>query len=218
MSQVGKSASAFVRAFLAILVLELEDMVVRMVRPPKLAGVHGYRWTVRLGISVEVSRLAPVLARKDWPLPSKPAPDQIKGLAGRPICSLAEAVYLERAKKLAHKTVIERLVAVARSKNVSPTWSNVRVALRHFDRAGLLGLVQDLYTASKDEQALLHALSLSQTLSDWRLAANRVKLLPDDRALRTDLVRADWIVPIAGLAGNRDPSASCAWPRGTAKP
>jgi len=54
MSQVAKSASALVRAFLAILVLELEDMVVRLVRPPKLAGVHGYRWTVRLGISVDV--------------------------------------------------------------------------------------------------------------------------------------------------------------------
>src|SRR6266478_5182307 len=51
MSQVAKSASAFVRAFLAILVLE-EDMVVRLVRPPKLAGVHGDRWTVRFGISV----------------------------------------------------------------------------------------------------------------------------------------------------------------------
>ena len=51
MSQVAKSASAFVRAFLAILVLELEDMVVRLFRPPKL-GVHCDRWTVRLGISV----------------------------------------------------------------------------------------------------------------------------------------------------------------------
>src|SRR5580765_1126682 len=47
MSQVAKSASAFVRAFLAILVLELEDIVVRLVRPPKLADVHGDRWTVR---------------------------------------------------------------------------------------------------------------------------------------------------------------------------
>jgi hypothetical protein len=54
MSQVTKSASAFVRAFLAILMLELEDMVVRLVRRPKLAGVHGYRWTVRSGISVNV--------------------------------------------------------------------------------------------------------------------------------------------------------------------
>jgi hypothetical protein len=60
MSQVAKSASAFVRAFLAILVLELEDMVVRLVRPPKLAGVHGYRWTVRLGISLEVIASASV--------------------------------------------------------------------------------------------------------------------------------------------------------------
>ena len=54
MSQVAKSASAFVRAFLAILVLELEAMVVRLARTPKLAGVHGYRWTVRLAISVDV--------------------------------------------------------------------------------------------------------------------------------------------------------------------
>jgi hypothetical protein len=52
MSQVAKSASAFVRAFLAILVLELGDMVVRLVRSPKLAVVHGDRWTVGLGISV----------------------------------------------------------------------------------------------------------------------------------------------------------------------
>jgi hypothetical protein len=28
--------------------LELEDMVVRLVRPPKLASVHGDRWTVRM--------------------------------------------------------------------------------------------------------------------------------------------------------------------------
>src|ERR1700730_1573790 len=48
MSQVAKSASAFVRAFLAILVLELEDMVVRLVRTPKLVNVHGDRWTVRM--------------------------------------------------------------------------------------------------------------------------------------------------------------------------
>jgi hypothetical protein len=35
MSQVAKSASAFVRAFLAILALELEDMVVRLFRPTR---------------------------------------------------------------------------------------------------------------------------------------------------------------------------------------
>jgi hypothetical protein len=46
---------------------------------------------------------------------------------------------------------------VARSKNTSPTWSDVKTALMDFDRAGLRGLVQDLYTASKDNQAFLHA-------------------------------------------------------------
>src|ERR1700733_3484940 len=50
MSQMAKSASAFARAFLAILVLELEDMVVQLVRPPKLVGVHGDRWTVRIRV------------------------------------------------------------------------------------------------------------------------------------------------------------------------
>jgi hypothetical protein len=64
MSQVAKSASALVRAFLAILVLELEDMLVRLFRPPKFAGVHGYRWTVRLGISVDVRCSADEIS--DW--------------------------------------------------------------------------------------------------------------------------------------------------------
>jgi hypothetical protein len=48
-------------------------------------------------------------------------------------------------------------MAVVRSKNASPTWSDVKTALLDFDRAGLRGLVQDLYTASKDNQAFLHA-------------------------------------------------------------
>ena len=46
---------------------------------------------------------------------------------------------------------------MVRSKNISPSWSDVKTALLHFDRAGLRGLVQDLYTASKDNQAFLHA-------------------------------------------------------------
>jgi hypothetical protein len=48
-------------------------------------------------------------------------------------------------------------VAVVRSKNALPTWTDVRAALLDFDRAGLQGLVQDLYTASKENQAFLHA-------------------------------------------------------------
>jgi hypothetical protein len=61
------------------------------------------------------------------------------------------------AERLVHKTIFERFVAVVRSKNASPTWSDVKAALLGFDRAGLRGLVQDLYTASKDNQAFLHA-------------------------------------------------------------
>ena len=66
-------------------------------------------------------------------------------------------MYHGPADKRAHKTIIEGFVAVVRSKNASPTWSDVRAALMDFDRAGLRGLVQDLYTASKDNQAFLHA-------------------------------------------------------------
>jgi hypothetical protein len=48
-------------------------------------------------------------------------------------------------------------VTVVRSKNASPTWNDVKTALMDFDRAGLRGLVQDLYSASKENQAFLHA-------------------------------------------------------------
>ena len=36
------------------------------------------------------------------------------------------------------------------------TWSDVKAKLGDFDRAGLLGLVQDLHTTSKDNQNFLH--------------------------------------------------------------
>ena len=42
-------------------------------------------------------------------------------------------------------------------KKASPNCNDVRTALLEFDRAGLRGLVQDLYTASKDNRAFLHA-------------------------------------------------------------
>lgn len=43
------------------------------------------------------------------------------------------------------------------TKKASPTWRDVKVKLVDFDRDDLLGLVQDLYTASKDNQTFLHA-------------------------------------------------------------
>ena len=43
------------------------------------------------------------------------------------------------------------------TKKNSPSWSDVKTQLMDFDRAGLIGLVQDLYAASRDNQAFLHA-------------------------------------------------------------
>src|SRR4029077_20591495 len=57
----------------------------------------------------------------------------------------------------AHKSIFEGFMAVVRSKNISPSWSDVKTALMDFDGAGLRGLVQDLYAASIDNRAFLHA-------------------------------------------------------------
>jgi hypothetical protein len=61
-------------------------------------------------------------------------------------------VYLQLSK-----AIWEGFATVVRNKSTSPTWSNVKLALLGFDRAGLRGLVQDLYAASKDNRAFLHA-------------------------------------------------------------
>ena len=58
--------------------------------------------------------------------------------------------------KLAPKN-LEGSIVVANEKSASPTWIDVKVAVQTFDRAGLLGLLQDLYAGSKDNQAFLHA-------------------------------------------------------------
>ncbi len=42
------------------------------------------------------------------------------------------------------------------TKKNTPSWSDVKTQLADFDRAGLIGLVQDLCTASKDNQAFIH--------------------------------------------------------------
>jgi hypothetical protein len=39
----------------------------------------------------------------------------------------------------------------------SPTWSDVKARLAEFNRTNMLALVKDLYCASKDNQAFLHA-------------------------------------------------------------
>ena len=44
-----------------------------------------------------------------------------------------------------------------KSKKASSCWSDVKARIADVDRAGLLALVHDLYAASKDNQAFLHA-------------------------------------------------------------
>src|SRR6266576_5735718 len=79
------------------------------------------------------------------------------GILDRPICCSCASRVSSTSENLVHKTIFEGFVAVIRSKKASPTWSDVRAALLNFDRAGLRGLVQDLYAASKHNQAFLHA-------------------------------------------------------------
>jgi hypothetical protein len=43
------------------------------------------------------------------------------------------------------------------TKKNTPSWSDVKTKLADFDRAGLLGLLQALYAANKENQAFLHA-------------------------------------------------------------
>jgi hypothetical protein len=48
-------------------------------------------------------------------------------------------------------------MATKKTTNATPSWSDVKAKLSEFDRVGLLGLVQDLNAASKDNKAFLHA-------------------------------------------------------------
>jgi len=43
-----------------------------------------------------------------------------------------------------------------RRNKTEPSWADVKASLAGFDRGGLPALVQDLYRASKDNQAFLH--------------------------------------------------------------
>jgi len=43
-----------------------------------------------------------------------------------------------------------------RQSKAQPTWADVKAKLAGFDRAGLLGLIQNLYAANQDNQVFLH--------------------------------------------------------------
>lgn len=46
---------------------------------------------------------------------------------------------------------------MSKRQSKSPTWTDVKAKLVGFDRAALLGLIQNLYAAHQDNQAFLHA-------------------------------------------------------------
>ena len=48
-------------------------------------------------------------------------------------------------------------MVVSDEKGTLPNWRAIKAALQSFDRAGLLGLVQDLYALDKGNKAFLHA-------------------------------------------------------------
>lgn len=48
-------------------------------------------------------------------------------------------------------------MATKKTTKDTSSWIDVKTKLADFDRAGLLGLVQDLYAASKDNKTFLHA-------------------------------------------------------------
>jgi len=62
-----------------------------------------------------------------------------------------------RSRYSTRRPIAERLVVVADEKSTLPSWKNVKKALLTFDRTGLLGLLQDLYAVSRDNQAFIHA-------------------------------------------------------------
>jgi hypothetical protein len=71
------------------------------------------------------------------------------------ITGLLRAVYSEAQRALA-KEYTEQIMA-RRQPASKPTWADVKTKLETFDHPGLLALIQDLYTAHKDNQRFLHA-------------------------------------------------------------
>jgi hypothetical protein len=47
-------------------------------------------------------------------------------------------------------------MATKKTPKTNPSWSDVKTKLGDFHRAGLMGLVQGLYSASKNNKAFFH--------------------------------------------------------------
>ena len=66
-----------------------------------------------------------------------------------------QAAWVEGQEKARDMSASNRMAT--KPRKAAPGRSDVKARLAEFDRAALLGLVQDLYAASRDNQAFLHA-------------------------------------------------------------
>lgn len=82
-----------------------------------------------------------------------------------------------------HRSHTVQLTHMTTKKKSKPTWSDVKSKLSDFDRAGLLGIVHDLYSSCKDNQTFLHT---RFGLSEDVLKAYKITI---DRWLWPDLSR-----------------------------
>lgn len=73
----------------------------------------------------------------------------------------------------------------ARKSKSQPSWSDVKAKLAHFDRAGLVGLVADLYALSKTNQLFLHS----------RFSLGTESLATYKRRIH-DALSSDWNKPV----------------------
>jgi hypothetical protein len=87
-----------------------------------------------------------------------------------------------------------------RDKKTTPSWTDVKTRLADFDRAGLIGLIQDLYAANKDNQAFLHA-RFSSASSGGSTAVEKVALFRRLFRGRTDVYPVRWEGKTSGKSG-----------------
>jgi hypothetical protein len=79
----------------------------------------------------------------------------VRGLAPEDACASDMLVQIRwQGRKMA---VPPSQLAAIDPDESEPTWTDVKAELASFDRLGLLGLIQDLYAAPKDNQTFLHA-------------------------------------------------------------
>jgi len=66
-------------------------------------------------------------------------------------------------------------MAVLKQPKSQPTWSDVKAKLADFDRGALLGLVQDLYAANKENRNFLHTRFglVGDVLESYKLTIDR---------------------------------------------